>query len=52
MTAGRALQFVQDRAVEGLLDVAEPAGDVGAVEHTVVVDQLDDDVAVAGSIGP
>ncbi len=32
--------------MQGRLDVAEAAGDVGAVEHAVIVDQLDADAAL------
>ena len=35
-------QLIEDRPVQDFFDVAQPAGDVGAVEHSVVVDQLDD----------
>ena len=44
--AGRSSQQLgEDRAVHDLFDVAKPAGDVGSVEHAMVVDQLDDDPA-------
>ena len=42
---GSSQQFGQDRAVHDLFDVAQSAGDVGSVEHAMVVDQLDDDPA-------
>ena len=38
-------KFGQDRAVHDLFDIAKPAGDIGSVEHAMVVDQLDDDAA-------
>ena len=38
-------KFVQNRAMQDFLDVTKPARDVGAIEDSMVIDQLHNDPA-------